>query len=379
MKILYVVTSADRGGAQKYVLTLAEEFGGVIACGASQSWLFNEAERLGIKTIRLAHLKRSINPFYDLLAIQELRRVVAREKPDIVHLNSSKAGVLGSFACRAFLKDKNSGLKAVIYTIHGAVVNEAGSRLKIKFYGFLERLASKYRTHTIAVSKADKAAITASTGLSPDKVTTIHNGLDPIDFLGRSAARQQLNLPLEGFVIGTVANYYTNKGLDTLITAVAQLAPTFAERISAVALLGDGPERSKLNRLISHHELENKVRLIQLETSAARLLKAFDLFVLPSRKEGIPFALLEALQAGLPVIATNVGGVSEVLEYSEYIIEPDKPLLLKSMIERFMSSPEILSTEARASLRRAVPFSRRQMVAQTALIYNKFLSSLDKN
>ena len=161
MKILYVITSADSGGAQQYVLALAKKFGGTIAVGTEQDWLFNEARALTIPTIPVKHLRRDVSPYHDLIAVGELRRIFKQEKPDIIHLNSSKAGVIGAFAAKK--------LKIpVVYTVHGFVLNEPMNPLKRALYRYFERSADRFRTRTIAVSRADQVALIARQCARPE-------------------------------------------------------------------------------------------------------------------------------------------------------------------------------------------------------------------
>ncbi len=370
MKILYVITSADHGGAQKYVLALAAHFKGTIVAGNEAAWLFDEAAKRGIPTIRLKHLKREISPLNDFLAISELKKLIAKEQPDLLHLNSTKAGVIGSLAAKKHPKTK------VIYTVHGFILNEPLGALKRALYGFLERLAAKYRAYTIAVSKADYAALLAAGAASQNALKVVYNGLEPIDFLGRSAARQQLNLPAEGFIVGTIANFYKTKGLDILIEAIAALPSDVASyKLHAphFVIIGSGPEQKNLQQLIANRKLQNIVQLVTNQANAARLLKAFDLFVLPSRKEGMPFALLEALSAGLPIVATNVGGVREVLGNEGFIVAPQNSQALHDVLEMVINEPaRLIPTSLSAE------FSAEEMFSQTSEVYAKVLQSNEK-
>src|SRR5579864_6756570 len=124
MNILYIITRADGGGAQRYVLSQARHFGGSVAAGTEDSALFEEAKKLGLRTFPLKHLKRDINLWHDFLALFEIRSLVKFLKPDVVHLNSTKAGFVGSVAA------KMAGAK-VVFTAHG--------------FRFLEPLAPRSR------------------------------------------------------------------------------------------------------------------------------------------------------------------------------------------------------------------------------------------
>lgn len=378
MKILYVITSADHGGAQTYVLALAKHFGGkdlphtsstppaqndtgevLIAAGSEHSWLFEQAAKHNIPTIKLRHLRRGISPLHDFLAIGELRRVINEQKPDLVHLNSSKAGFIGSLASKI----------PVIYTVHGFILNEQLNPLKRALYGFLERFGAKYRAYTITVSKADQAALQAAGVCRQKACSTIYNGPETIDFLGRAAARQQLNLPPEGHIVGTIANLYPNKGVDVLISAFAELKDTGWH----LAIIGEGPSRPALEALIKKHNLTDSVTLLGSREHADRLLKAFDVFVLPSRKEGMPFALLAALQAGLPIVATNVGGVPEAVMHAGLMVPPEDPKKLAHALKHVMSHQEIRLHLGGLAKQHSAQFTQQKMLEKTKNIYDQVI------
>jgi glycosyltransferase involved in cell wall biosynthesis len=367
MKVLYVVTSADQGGAQHYTLTLAQHFKGTIAFGTEHDWLFKQARKEQIPTIELKHLRRAINPYHDLLAFFELRRLIKKERPDLLHVSSSKAGVLASLAARG------SNIP-VVYTVHGFVLQEELRAYKRALYGFMERLGAKHRAHTIAVSKADYGALLAAGVVRREACSVVYNGIGAIDFLGRGISRKELGLPAEGLIVGTIANLYENKGIDILIQAIAQLRPEAQRSITAVAIIGEGPERARLERLIATHELADKIHLLG-SRNGGQLLKAFDIFVLPSRKEGMPFALLEALQAGLPIIATDVGGIRETVDAAAILIKPEQPIQLARELEQFVSDEKLRNRLSIAAKDRAAVFSELQMVESTAAVYKKILDA----
>lgn len=371
---------------------LAEHFHGTIVAGAEQSWLFDEAKKRGIRTIVAHHLKRSINPYHDLLAFFELRRIIRTEKPDIIHLNSTKAGILGTLAspCNREhvtgnktavsapslspdykLSTINYKLPRIVYTVHGFVLNEAINGAKKAFYGLLERLAGKRRDWTIAVSKEDSQAILQGRCADPRKLSVIENGIEPIDFLGRRSARQQLNLADNVVVVGTIANLYKTKGLDILIESISSVIARHPNKHISLAIIGDGPERESLKRLVERHQIEKHVLFFGQMQNASRLLKALDLFVLPSRKEGMPFALLEAMQAGLPIVATKVGGVAEVLAEAGILVEPEQAVALAQAIEEVIKDELIQKKLGALAQKRVEAFSSNAMIAHTDIVYKE--------
>ena len=366
MKILYVVTQGHGGGAQKYVLQLARNFDSYVAAGTDAEDLFRQAQILGVKTIRLKHLKRNINIFRDCFAVAELYSLIRQLKPDIVHLNSSKAGFVGSFAGRL------AGAK-VIFTAHGFRYNEPGSATKKQIFIDLEKLASWCRNYIIAVSEADEKSALDNKIIAPEKISTIHNGIGAISFLSRDDSRRNLNLPDDKFIFGTVAGAYKTKGLDVLIDAVSKLDKNILEKL-LFAIIGDGPELLPLTSYLLPLKLENSVRFLGRIDRADELLKAFDAFILPSRKEGFPYTLLEAMQAGLPIIATDVGGNKEAVGDAAAIIPSEDPAALALGLTDIFSNPDKRQNLSQKAAERSKVFTEQKMLEETKIVYEKILA-----
>jgi glycosyltransferase involved in cell wall biosynthesis len=365
MKILYIITQADGGGAQKYTLALASHFGGTIAAGNEATKLFSDAAALGINTIELKHLKRSINPFHDFLAIWEIRQLINYLEPDIVHLNSSKAGILGSFAAIG-LKKK------VVFTAHGFVFNEPLPVATQAFYLALEKTASSYRNFIITVSESDRKSAMNNNLIKADKIQTVYNGIPQIGFLYKQQAREALNLPQDNIIIGNTSSFYKTKGLDVLIDAIALLDKSLNVEF---AILGKGKLQQELERQISQLGLEAKIKLITNLNRADVYLKAFDLFIMPSRKEGFPFALLEAMQAGLPIIATEVGGITECLGDAAVLVPAENPGELANAITVLVNDQTKRNQLSQKALERAGMFTETKMLEETEKIYRKLILS----
>lgn len=367
-KILYIITQADGGGAQKYVLSLAKHFGGAIAAGFEAEKLFQDAKELGIPTFQLKYLKRNINPFYEPLAFLELKKLIKKQRPDIVHLNSSKAGFLGSLA------GKLAGAK-VIFTAHGFIFNEPRPWIEKQFYLILEKWASRFRDFIITVSNADKESALRHHLINEHKISTIHNGIPNIDFLPQEEARLQLGIDTNKFIFGTVANFYKTKGLHILIQAVLMLSDEIKNQ-SLFLIIGDGPEFNNLKSKIKNLGLENIIKTLGQIDNAAKYLRALDCFVLPSLKEGFPYVLLEAMQAGLPIIATNVGGNKEALDEAGLIIPPNDPHALKTALAACLGNnkPSLDILSKRAMLRSKL-FLQERMLKETGQVYEQILTT----
>lgn len=316
-KVLYVITKGNFGGAQRYVFDLAtnlpkEDFETVVAFGEGDILEKKLAEK-SIRTIQLKNSQRNINPFKDFLLFFELIRIYKKEKPDIIHLNSSKIGLLGSLSARLYsLYPKPHTLYPItIFTAHGWAFNDSKFFWQKFLWKFLQWLTVLITNETIAVSK--KTANDMNWPWTKKKIRLIYNGIRPIEFFEKDEARKKL-LPRskDRLWIGTISELHKNKGGDLLIEAFSKVSNQFENAI--LIICGKGEERKKLEKIIEKNNLKNKVFLLGYVENAQRYLKAFDIFVLPSRTEGLPYVILEAGLAGLPTLASEVGGVPEIIE-----------------------------------------------------------------
>lgn len=359
-KILYIITQSEWGGASRYVFDLAtnlqksQDYQIHVAAGYNGP-LFTRLEAQNLPTTRLKHLVRSINPYHDLMAYFELKKILRHIKPDIVHLNSSKAGFIGALAA------KNCGVKTIIYTAHGFVFNEPLSAGKKWLYKKIELFSSKIIDKIICVSDKDRQTGIAA-GIEPNKLATIHNGIDTgIQFLPKEKARNFFITKIPNYqnskLLVSIANFYPTKGLDVLIEAIAKID-------ALLVIIGAGPEEKNLRLRTYDLGLEKKVFFAGSIENASQYLKAFDLFVLPSRKEGLPYALLEAAAAGIPIVATKVGGVPEIIQdgINGYLAEPNDPNHLANKINQALSNPipPALTTD----------FTLKTMIAKTLTAYS---------
>lgn len=310
-KVLFVITKAEIGGAQKYVLDCvkaARNNGYDVAVASEGSGYFYETlSALGVPFHEIKSAKRDINIVSDMRLFFELLSLFRKEKPDVLHLNSSKIGAAGALA------GKLAGVKNIIFTAHGWAFNDPRSAWERYAIIAISKFAGLFQNAIICVSDYDRQRAIHYHVAKPEKLITIHNGIDAdaVPFLAKNEAREKLNLPEDAFVIGTIANFYKTKSLDTLVFAAISSANL--ENIRFV-IIGDGPEKEKMERLIEKYQLTKNFILPGVIKDANTYLKAFDIFVLPSKKEGLPYALLEAMAAHLPCITSDVGGIPEIIE-----------------------------------------------------------------
>lgn len=366
MKILYLITQADNGGAQNYVLTLAKHFKGEIAAGNEAEKLLKDARAAGLAVFSLKHLKRDISLWNDFWAIWEIRKLIKSTLPDIAHLNSTKAGFLGSLAA--------IGLKTkIVFTAHGFRYLEPLSLLAKGFYFCLEKLASLFRDYIISVSNTDRISALKWHLISPKKISVIYNGLPILNFLYKDEARSQLNLPQNKIILGNTSNFYKTKGQDILVEAVSKLPKDILNKILFV-IFGSGPEEKKIKSKIKNLKLENSFRLFGQILNAKIYLKALDGFILPSRKEGFAYGLLEAMQAGLPIVATDVGGNKEALDNAGILIQPENPTTLAEKITELVNSDALKKHLSAKVEERSKLFTEENMLKETKKIYEKIFN-----
>jgi glycosyltransferase involved in cell wall biosynthesis len=298
MRIVEVITSADWGGAQRHVYDLAL---GLKARGHEVVVLYGREGSLSallraadIEANPLPLLTRAIRPWQDFHALRELRQEIFSLRPDVVHVHSSKAGVLVRVALRA-------REIPVVYTIHGLVyLNERMVVCKRTFYRLVEWALLPRARATITVSQCDFHALARSSRSRRTHLVHIANGI---------AALPALPLPEEP-VIGTVARFTEEKALDLLLEAVARIRAV----VPAVRLLlvGDGPLRPALEQQARDLALDDRTQFVGFQTDVVPWLAHMRIFALTSVKEGMPYALLEAISAERIVVASNVGGVQEL-------------------------------------------------------------------
>ncbi len=396
-KILFLITQTDSGGAQKYVFDLAtnldkEKFEIEIAVGQGKDelWL-QKLKNQGIKIWRLKQVVRAINPLRDFLSSFELFNLFEKSKPDIIHLNSSKIGSTGAVIGWFYKKIYNKNLK-IIYTAHGFVFNEPMNYFKRKFYLWSEKISGFCKDKIICVSEHDKITALNHHTAYHKKFITIHNGIDleKINFLEKNEALNKLNskfnLPNSKFIIGTIANLFpvasnsglsskhqnilcTMKGIEYLIQAAKILSNKFDNLIFIV--IGEGSQKKLLEKEIKKLNLENNFFLVGTLENASQYLPAFDIFCLPSIKEGFPYTPIEALSAGLPIVASQVGGILEIIEpdVNGILVQPKKPREFANAIEKLINNPELRNKFKKNNLEKVKQFSLKKMIKETEKIY----------
>jgi glycosyltransferase involved in cell wall biosynthesis len=311
-KILYVITKSNWGGAQRYVYDLATSlpkdqfmvtvfFGGTGEADASYGML---ATNLGIKGVHGEYMPifmRDISFLRDFKVLRRLIEIFKIEKPDVVHLNSSKAGGLGALAGRIARVPK------IIFTVHGWPFLEDRSLFTKAIIWAASWFTALLCHKVICISKYDLRIAKRMPFIS-SKAVLIYNGIAPMSFGTGEKIRNVF--PVGVKITGTVGELTHNKNQIALIEEAKNNPNMY------VAIVGFGEDHAMLNEQIKKHKLQDRVKLFGF-IPAEEALRGFDVFALPSIKEGLPYVLLEAKMAGLPIAANRVGGVSEILDTTE--------------------------------------------------------------
>ncbi|MDP2705269.1 MAG: glycosyltransferase family 4 protein [Patescibacteria group bacterium] len=374
-KILYVVTKSNWGGAQKYVYDLAtslpkDRFEVCVALGGSGEknaeggLLKNRLEDAGIKIVFIKNFLRDISLIHEIKAFFELVTIIKKEKPDVIHLNSSKAGGVGALAARL------TGVKKIIFTVHGWPFNESRSFIVRVILWKLSWLSALLSTHVIVIGEQERKDAIRMPFIS-GKVVLVKNGIKTLEFLSREKARQELTIPQDALTIGSIGELTPNKNYLQLIKATEDLQK---EKL-VLAIIGDGEQKTHIvdrAEKILGNSLYYGYKMLGFKENAYKYLKAFDIFVLPSLKEGLPYTLLEAGLAGLPLIATDVGAISDIIPNENFgiAVKPRDNEALKNALETLLSDEE-----KRRNLGTAIQkhvqeeFSFETMVGKTVSLY----------
>lgn len=373
-KVLFVITKANWGGAQRYVYdlatTLSDSYEVAVALGGTGR-LQTELDAAGIRTHSIAGMQRDISLLREVKASRALARVIARERPDILHLNSSKAGGIGA------LMGRLSGVPMVIFTSHGWAFNEnrpALARLCIKALHWTTVLLAH---RTIVVSNETKRQM--NWPFVSKKMYVVHNGYRPAPLLARQAAREHLigcvptlSAYREDPWTGTVAELHPIKQHELVIGAYKDLINTHP-RVRHI-IIGDGELRDALAARVREAGLEHHIFFAGYVPNAAAYLSALDVFTLTSRSESFAYALLEAGAAGLPVVASRVGGIPEIItdEISGLLTDPHDHASVFRALTRILSNPAEATTYGNALKERVLrTFSLEHMLTETRAVYER--------
>ncbi len=374
-KVLFLITKSTWGGAQRYVYDLAtnldpHKFEAVVALGGDGE-LIDRLKNAGIRTIQIKSLQRDISWKQEWDSTKELAKIIRREKPDVLHVNSSKSGGIGTLLGRVLRVPK------IIFTAHGWAFNEDRPRWQKFVIKILHWITVLLSHRTIAVSKALLDQLDWPGVESRSKV--LHLGRNIGVMYEKAEAREKIvdlldeqnkeQVSTKNLWLGNIAELHPIKRQVVLIQSLPEVIVKYPEL--RLFIIGEGSERQRLETLINDLNLNNNVFLLGRLSEAARLLKAFDIFVFPSASEAYGYAAHEAGLAGVPVIATNVGGLPEIIdsEINGLLVGADNTLALTEAILRLLQD-QVLRNEMVDKLKEKMKArSLEKMVRATESLY----------
>ena len=268
-------------------------------------------------------------------ATLEVYRILSRSHYDIVQCHTSVGGVVGRLAGWA------ARTPVVLWTVHGLGSHPGHPPLKRALFRVIEKVLDYFTDHYVAVSHDLRDQGVRAGIFSADKVTVIPNGLQ-FDHLPAAfdvaAKRRALGIPEGCPVIGTITRLEPQKAVDVFLRAVAQATRQLPNLVTLIA--GDGPQRKELEALAARLGLTGQVRFLGWRTDAVELVGALDIFCMSSRWEGCPMVLLEAMAMRRPVVATDIGGVREIVvnEETGLLVALDDPAALAHAILRLSAA-----------------------------------------
>ena len=321
IKVLRVIARLNVGGPALHVAYLSAGLADrgydttLVAgkVGAGEESMAFVAEQRGVRIETLDDLHREIAPLRDLRTILRLARLIRSERPTILHTHTAKAGAVGRIAA---LLAGDARPPVIVHTFHGHVLRGYFNPALTAAFRLLERLLARVATKLVAVSPEVRDDLVAL-GVAPAaKFAVVRLGIEldervDYDEEGRKATRRLLGIPPDAFVVGWIGRMTAVKRTEDIARTLQALVERGVN--GYLCLVGDGPDRTRLERRMHELGVAKRCLFVGYQENVARFYDAMDVLLLTSVNEGTPVSVIEALAAGRPVVATRVGGVSDVV------------------------------------------------------------------
>jgi glycosyltransferase involved in cell wall biosynthesis len=382
-KIFHIITRLDRGGsAENTLLTclgLAEKYELVLVHGLSleshmTDWekqsvdsRIKEAMERGVNVIPVISLVRRISPFRDLQALFYLWRLMIREKPDLVHTHTSKAGILGRWA--AWL----GRVPIIVHTAHGHVFYGHFGPLASRFFVLLERFMALITDRMIALTVGERNDYIKSSVSRPDRIVNIHSGVEIDHYMSVRVnieeKKKSLGISSRGLVVGTVGWLLPIKGPMHLLNAMESVWQDYPE--ATLVFVGKGDLEAELRAKALQMGVSGRVKFLGWRDDIPEIMKILDVFVLPSLNEGMGRVLVEAMAAGRPVVASRVGGIPDLVKHGEngFLVEPGDENGVSAAIKKLLADKIMRDQMGEKGRIMAQAFSLENMVDKIDSLY----------
>ncbi len=363
-KIIHIVQLQLLYGSQRVALDICnnlnrDDYEIWIACAPSEdkgNAFTQEVARLKLNKRIIPHFRRSLGP-WDVLAFFELYGFFRKHKFDIVHTHGSKSGVLGRLAARL------AGVKRVVHTVHGVPYHDQLPKAVQACFRTAEWFAGLFCDSVVFVSDNQRCDAIQRKVVPTNKAITIYNGVEEI-------ARRSRDYTGNELLIGSVGRFWDQKNYPVTIKAAIEAC----KRNPALrfAFLGDGEYYESCLGMVREHGMQDRIELPGWQDNVHQWLERFDVFLLYSLWEGLPVAILEAMNAGLPVIASDIDGNNELVDESNgYLIDVTQPEILIERLTGLTDNRELLKKMSDASVRRIQEcFLLKRMTEEYLKVYD---------
>lgn len=380
IKVLHIITRLDKGGSAEntfltvtgldknnYDVTL---MGGTVTDPKQDRR--RQIEESGISYIFIPELIRNIRPIKDIKALFKIYRILRKEKFDIVHTHTSKAGLLGRLAA------KLTGVPIIIHTPHGHVFFGYFGPFKTRIFIFLEKLASFISDKIVALTNREKEDYVLFKIADEDKFVVICSGVELERFKELPSKEKQnfkkeLGIQENSLIVGTVGRLVPVKGAEFLIEAAKHIIPKYPDTL--FIFTGDDYLRHDLEKKAYELGIRENIIFLGWRDDVARILSIYDVFVLPSLNEGMGRALVEAMALEKPIVASNVGGIPDLVIHGKngYLVPSKNPVNLAKHIQILLEDKGKRESMGQEGKNIAMNFSAEKMVKNITKLYEQLL------
>ena len=385
IKIVRVIARLNMGGPALHVAYLTEGLrklgydttlvAGSLARGEDSMAFVADAR--GVETVQIDELGREISPLRDLMATIRLARLIRKERPQILHTHTAKAGTVGRVAA---LLAGSRRPPIVVHTFHGHVLRGYFGPLRSLFFRLLERWLATRTTALIAVSPQVRDDLVALGVAQQDRFVVIRLGIELDERIvpeqnGRDESRRYLGIPGDRFAVGWIGRMTAVKRTDDVLVAFKRLRESGVDAV--LCMVGDGPDRAGLEQRAHDLGIARETLFLGYQEKVAQFYAAFDALVLPSGNEGTPVSVIEALAAERPVVATRVGGVPDVVRDGEdgFLVEAGATDDLAERLSRLARDPELRARMGKHGRDRVLPrYAVERLIADVDELYRSLLS-----
>ena len=349
------------------------------------------AQRLGLKPIEIAEMRRSILPFNDIIAYFKIKKIIREFKPDIVHTHASKSGAIGRLAA------KSCDVPLIVHTFHGNVFHSYFNGFSTSLIIRIERFLAKKTDAIVAISDSQRKELTDVYKIAPpEKIFTIPLGFNLEKFSVDQDTKKELFRNKYGFdkndiVVGIIGRLVPVKNHEMFLEVAALIKANSNKNIRFV-IIGDGESRPLIEKkaaalnlsysyFVTNPKVKSDVLVTSWETEIDEALAGIDIIVLTSHNEGTPVSLIEAQAAYKPVVSTNVGGIEDIVQHGEtgFITEAGDTASFAQHILTLINTPQLRDEMGKKGYENVIKrYSKQRLITDMKHLYLSFLEEKEQ-